>query len=93
MTKFEIELTEIALEGIERLRRGGEKQALRKLNLLLSELEEHPTTGTGRPERLRGELAGKWSRRITDRHRLISEIHDEVVRVVVLGTWGHYGDK
>lgn len=37
MTKFEIELTEIALEGIERLRRGGEKQALRKLNLLLSE--------------------------------------------------------
>ena len=93
MKKYEIELTKDALEDIIKLKKGGEKQALRKLAFLLTELEEHPTTGTGKPEKLRGDLSGKWSRRITDRHRLIYEILEDVVRVIVLNTYGHYADK
>lgn len=90
---YQIELTEDALKGIKQLRKGGEIQALKKLDSLLSELEEHPTTGTGKPEQLRGNLSGKWSRRITDKHRLIYEIYKDTIKVIVLNTYGHYGDK
>lgn len=91
--KYEIELTEDALQDIKKLKKGGELLALKKLNSLLTELEEHPTTGTGKPEQLRGNLSEKWSRRITERHRLIYEIHEEIIRIIVLNTYGHYNDK
>ena len=90
---YKIILTENAVEGILRLRKAGERQALKKIDRLLSELEEHPETGTGKPERLKGELSGKWSRRITERHRLVYEIFDEYVEVVVLSACGPYDDK
>lgn len=51
---YDIELSEIALDGIKQLKKAGELQALKKLNSLLSELEEHPKTGIGKPEQLRG---------------------------------------
>ena len=54
---YKIILTENAVEGILRLRKAGERQALKKIDRLLSELEEHPETGTGKPERLKGELS------------------------------------
>ena len=91
--RYEVELTEDALKGIKQLKKGGEVKKKKKLNSLLSELEEHPTTGTGKPEQLRGNLSGKWSRRITDKHRLIYEVWEDVVKVIVLRTYGHYEDK
>lgn len=91
--KYEIELTQDALKGIKQLKKAGELQALKKLNSLLSELEEHPATGTGKPEQLRGNLSGKWSRRITEKHRLIYEIYEDAIKVLVLRTCGHYDDK
>ena len=54
---------------------------------------EHPETGTGKPEALRGNLSGKWSRRITDKHRLIYEIRNDHIDVLVINTYGHYNDK
>lgn len=90
---YDIELSEDALEDIRRLKKNGEKNALKKIQSLISELEIHPTTGTGKPEQLRGSLSGKWSRRITDKHRLIYEIHQEKIIVIVLSAYGHYDDK
>ena len=60
---------------------------------LLEELQEHPQTGTGKPEQLKGDRAGQWSRRITDRHRLVYEIEEEQVMVLILSSYGHYDDK
>lgn len=60
---------------------------------LIAELYEHPRTGTGKPELLRGAKAGQWSRRITQKHRLVYEIHDNKVLVLVLSAYGHYDDK
>ena len=54
---------------------------------------EHPMTGTGHPERLKGDLAGKWSRQITRKHRMVYEIRDTEVLVIVLTAYGHYDDK
>ena len=70
-----------------------EPNAYRKALALIAELYEHPYTGTGKPEQLRGEPMGRWSRRITKKHRLIYEIHDREVVVIVLAAYGHYSDK
>jgi toxin YoeB len=54
---------------------------------------QHPTTGTGHPEPLKGKPEGRWSRRITDKHRLVYRIYEDTVVVLVLSAYGHYGDK
>ena len=59
---------------------------------ILSELGEHPRTGIGHPEQLKGDRSGQWSRTITKKHRLIYEIHETEVIVIVLTAYGHYGD-
>lgn len=47
---------------------------LRKLNKLIEECRRHPFTGTGKPEALRQNLSGWWSRRISGEHRLVYRI-------------------
>jgi toxin YoeB len=70
-----------------------EPQSYKKAAALLIELQEHPTTGTGRPKPLAGDRAGEWSRRITQKHRLVYKINDKEIIVLVLSAWGHYDDK
>lgn len=82
-----------ALEDIERHKKSGEKAVLKKLQRLFNELREHPTTGTGQPEKLKYDLAGLYSRRINQKHRLVYSIREQVVTVYVLSVWSHYGDK
>ena len=70
-----------------------EPKAFLKAQALIEELKVHPRTGTGHPEPLSNERAGQWSRRITKKHRLVYEIHDTEVVVLVLTAYGHYDDK
>lgn len=51
-----------------------DKAMLRKVNALLKECLRHPFEGTGKPEPLRGDLAGFWSRRIDREHRLVYRV-------------------
>lgn len=89
---YEIEYTEIAKEHI-RLLSATEPAIFKKVSQLLLELMDHPKTGTGHPEQLKGEPNGRWSSRITKKHRLVYEIHDQQVLVLVLTAYGHYEDK
>lgn len=82
-----------ALEDIEKHKKSGDKPTLKKIEKLLNELMEHPTTGTGKPELLKYESVGLYSRRINQKHRLIYSIENKIVTVHVLTLWGHYGDK
>jgi toxin YoeB len=91
--KYELELTSKFKNDKERFCKAGNIQALQKLAKLLEELTQHPTTGTGKPEPLSGDLAGQWSRRITHKHRLIYTIIEEKVVVLLLSAYGHYGEK
>jgi toxin YoeB len=63
---------------------------LKKLNNLLKELIEHPKTGTGKPEQLKGDMSGVWARRINKKDRLIYSINDETVIVIILSAKGYY---
>lgn len=91
MKKYIVEIKEQAEKDLIRLLKN-EPNAYKKALKLIGELYDHPMTGTGKPERLRGDRAGQWSRRITSKHRLIYEIHDMQVTVIVLTAYGHYDD-
>lgn len=91
--KYSLEFTQIALTDIEKHKKSGDRTTLKKINQLLNELMEHPRTGTGKPEKLKYDLEGLYSRRINRKHRLVYEIKDEIVTVVVLSAHSHYGVK
>ena len=63
---------------------------LKKVNDLIREVERTPLEGRGKPEPLRGDLRGYWSRRITQEHRLIYQVKDDTL--IILSCFGHYGD-
>lgn len=54
-----------------------DRKLLKKLNGLIRECQRTPFTGTGKPEPLKGELAGWWSRRIDQEHRLVYRVADD----------------
>ena len=60
----------------------GDRKTLTRINRLITEAAREPAAGTGKPERLSGDLAGFWSRRIDQEHRLVYTVHaDEPVIV------------
>ncbi len=65
-----------------------DKQTLRKINQLLKEIQRTPFTGIGKPEPLKHQLQGCWSRRIDSEHRLVYEITDNMLKVI--GCRFHY---
>lgn len=67
--------------------------AFNKFKELLKELEEHPRSGTGHPEPLVGGNNIVWSRHITKHDRMIYDIYDDTVNVLVVELEGHYDDK
>jgi toxin YoeB len=58
-----------------------DKAMLRKLNRLIEECLRHPFEGTGKPEPLKGKLAGLWSRRIDREHRLGYMVTDAAIEI------------
>lgn len=89
---YTINYTERAQSDLLRLKRN-EPAAFKKLTKLLNELAIHPRSGTGHPEQLKGNRSNQWSRHITEKHRLVYEIHDDLVVVLVLTAFGHYNDR
>lgn len=67
--------------------------AFNKFKSLLKELEEHPRSGTGHPEPLVGGNNITWSRHITRNDRMIYDIYDDTVNILVVELEGHYDDK
>ena len=53
-----------------------DKQILKKINQLIKDIKREPFNGIGKPEPLKHELSGFWSRRITDEHRLIYQVNE-----------------
>ena len=88
-----LEFTKTALSDIEKHKKSGDRAILKKINQLLNELMEHPRTGTGQPEMLKHDLQGLYSRRINKMHRLVYDIKEEIVKVIVLTAYSHFGDK
>ena len=58
-----------------------DKAILKRINLLLRDIQRSPFEGIGKPEPLKHQLAGFWSRRIDDEHRLVYAIQDDCIVV------------
>lgn len=89
---YEIEYQEQALLDIAKLKKD-EPASYKKVVSFIQELKEHPKTGTGHPEPLKGRPEGRWSRQISKKHRLVYRIYETEVVVLVITAYGHYDDK
>ncbi len=65
----------------------------KKYKIIYDELIEHPRTGLGHPEALKGGNGVTWSRHITAHDRIIYDIYDDVLVILVVEVEGHYKDK
>ncbi len=90
MGKYFIEIKETAQKEMKLIQKSGDKSTIKKLELILVELENHPTTGTGKPEQLKHELSDYYSRRLNRRDRLIYKIQEKEVIVLIVSALGHY---
>lgn len=59
-----------------------DRKVARRITRLIAEIQRDPFSGIGKPEPLKGELSGYWSRRINDEHRLIYPAGDADVRIL-----------
>lgn len=65
-----------------------DRAMLRRINLLIRDIERGAFEGLGKPEPLRGDLSGFWSRRIDAKHRLVYRVSGDVLEI--LSCRGHY---
>ncbi|MFH1513214.1 MAG: Txe/YoeB family addiction module toxin [Bacillota bacterium] len=68
-----------------------DRSALKRLNALLKEVARTPFEGVGKPEPLRGNFTGLWSRRINQKDRLVYSVEEETI--VIYQCRGHYRNK
>lgn len=68
-----------------------DRKTLKRINQLLQDIERNGYSGLGKPEPLKGDYSGWWSRQIDDCNRIVYRIRDGVLEIVQCG--GHYGDN
>ena len=93
MGKYRIIVSDSARKDLLQIQKSGDKASIKKVETIISELYIHPETGTGKPEKLKFDLAGYWSRRINKKDRLIYFIKNEIIAVTIVSAIGHYGDR
>lgn len=86
--RYIVEYKEDALNDIAYWKKSGNVVVQRKISSLIADMEEHPYSGKGKPEALRFDLAGLWSRRINLEHRIVYEVVDN--RIMIYSLRGHY---
>ena len=59
-----------------------DKKNLKRINILIKDIKRNPFEGIGKPEPLKHQLQGCWSRRIDNEHRLVYEINDDAIHIV-----------
>ncbi len=85
---FELEFSEQAKEDYKHHKKIGNKSVLNKIKRILEELTTTPYEGIGKPEALKHELNGSWSRRINLVHRVVYQVIENVVYIESIK--GHY---
>lgn len=65
-----------------------DKKTLKRINLLLQDIKRNNFSGIGKPEPLKNDLSGFWSRRIDDSNRLVYKINNEQIEIIQCK--GHY---
>ena len=85
---MEIEFLDNALEDLEYWKKSGNRAIQQRIERLLENICQTPYSGIGKPEPLKHELSGYWSRRITEEHRLVYSVNEN--RIIVISLRFHY---
>ena len=85
---MEVEYKKKALQDRLYWKEQGDPTIRNRISELIEDICKHPFTGIGKPEPLKYELTGLWSRRITQKHRLIYEVFNG--RISIISMKGHY---
>jgi len=70
-----------------------DKKIYKKILSLIEDIKRNPTDGIGKPEPLKHELSGCWSKRITDEHRLVYQISEDNNEITIISCKKHYVAK
>ena len=65
-----------------------DKKTIKRINALIKDIQRNPFEGIGKPEPLKGDLSGWWSRRIDEENRIVYKQSEEVV--IIASCKGHY---
>ena len=85
---MEIKLFKDAKADFEYWKKSGNRPIQKKIQELFVDILQHPYEGIGKPEPLKHDLSGKWSRRINKEHRIVYEVNGDEISVYSLK--GHY---
>jgi toxin YoeB len=83
-----IEFTLKAKEDLTYFKKSGQGNILKKIRNLIESIQQNPFEGIGKPEPLKHDLSGCWSRRINKEHRLVYEVSGH--EIFILSAKGHY---
>lgn len=70
---------------------GQDRKTLKRINKLIAEIQRDPFGGIGKPEPLKGDLSGCFSRRIDEANRVVYFVQDDMIHIITCK--GHYDDK
>jgi len=93
MGKYKIALSARAKIHLSEWKMSGQIKSLKKIERIIKELSETPYSGIGSPEPLKYNLTECWSRQIDKKNRIIYQVNEDVVTVLVVSAKGHYFDK
>ena len=85
---MELRITDAAKDDIKFFLKSGQIGIVKKIEKLLIDIKKHPFEGIGKPEPLRHQYSGKWSRRIDIKNRVIYEVKDN--SIFIYSFKGHY---
>lgn len=85
-----IEYTHKAEKDLTSFKKSGQSTILKKIRKLIESIQQTPYEGIGKPEPLKHQLSGCWSRRINKEHRVIYEVSQDEIKIFILSVKGHY---
>ena len=85
---FSIEFSDTAMEDYQYWEKTNNKKVIEKIKALLKNITETPFEGIGKPEALKYDFTGYWSRRITREHRIVYKVETNIIYIIQLR--GHY---
>jgi toxin YoeB len=88
MARYTLKITDTAKKHLIALHASGNKALIKRIERIFEELSLHPYLGIGKPEALKHNLAGYWSRRINLEHRIIYKVEND--KIIVFSLKGHY---
>lgn len=93
MGKFRLKIEPNASLDIAKHKKSGNQSTIKRIAKILEELTQTPFDGIGKPEPLKYQLSGFWSREINKKDRIVYRVDEDIVTVFVISAMGHYSDK